>query len=556
MLMWLTLYRTRKVKCDEAKPNCQRCVNTGRKCDGYSSDILSSNRNLEVIQRLSTNIPGSSEEKRGFHFFVRNTATELSGYYDSSFWARLILAASTQEPSLRHAVIAIGALHEDFSQKQLLGSACSARPTLTPNEYGTDFALSQYSKAIAALRRSLSNGKQEPLTALMSCLLFVCFDSLRGWFESAMVHLQSGIRILRDIRKTSKDSNVVEDDIAPLFVRLSLQSIIYVDTRSTTDRKAFARELMDMSAGENVISEQFENLDQARGSLEQAAEGLFRMFYMCESDLPRGLQNAETFENMDKYSAQLHTWNLTFEKFMLAKSPHFTNKEVRGAALLKIHHTTAKIMAGVRPKCDDLRAVAECVNAVEKFMEFIDDFQIVVTLSRSLIAAAEQDAKNGKPPLTFSTDLGIVGPLYYTCVKCPIHNIRTAAMDLLLRCPRREGMWNSIMVAKMIEEYWEIEQRHKAAQDTGEEVDEFGFPIPFNEAVDLIFTDGMRWEWKWKVRPALELFRKLIDEKQDHSMRRSRSSSPGLFSWTDVLQEQSLFGDAYSALDSTLPRLS
>jgi hypothetical protein len=256
---------------------------------------------------------------------------------------------------------------------------------------------------------------------------------------------------------------------------------------------------------------------------------------VCDGDLPLGLQPTETFTLFEKYNAQLYLWNLAFEKFMVAKSRDFSSKQVRGAALLKIHHTTAKIMAGVRPDMNDLSAMAEAVNSAERFMEYIADFQIIINLSRSLIATAEQDAKNGKPSLTFSTDLGVIGPLYYTCVKCPIFPLRTAAMELISRCPRREGMWNSIPVAKMIEEYWEIEARHKAAQETGEEVDEFGFPVPLSDTVDLIFMDGMRWEWKWK----------------DPSLRRSRSSSPG-FIWTDTLQDQSLFGDSYPKL-SGLP---
>ena len=221
---------------------------------------------------------------------------------------------------------------------------------------------------------------------------------------------------------------------------------------------------------------------------------------------------------------------------MLAKNLRFNSKQVRGAALLKIHHITAKIMAGVRPELHDMRSVADCVNAAGNFMEFIDDFQIIINLSRSLIAATEQDAKSGKPSLTFSTDLGLIGPLYYICIKCPIPSIRTAAMDLLHRCPRREGMWNSIPVTKMIEEYWGIEARHKAAQETGEEVDDFGFPVPLSDTVDLIFMDGMRWEWKWK----------------DPSLRRSRSSTPG-FLWTDALRDQSLFADSFPPFESNLP---
>src|ERR1700712_3835315 len=30
--------KARKVKCDEDKPVCRRCLSTGRKCDGYAND--------------------------------------------------------------------------------------------------------------------------------------------------------------------------------------------------------------------------------------------------------------------------------------------------------------------------------------------------------------------------------------------------------------------------------------------------------------------------------------------------------------------------------------
>jgi hypothetical protein len=199
--------------------------------------------------------------------------------------------------------------------------------------------------------------------------------------------------------------------------------------------------------------------------------------------LPVVLQPTESFALFDKYTSQLSLWSLAFEKFMLSKSKDLTSKEVRGAALLKIHHTTAKIMASVRPDMSDMRAVFEAVN-VERFLEYLDDFQIVINLSRPLIAAAEQDEKNGKPPLTFSSDLGLIGPLYYVCINCPMVSIQTTAMELLLRCPRREGMWNSVLVAQMIQQYWELEARQKEAQEMGVEVDEFGFQVPLRDNFD------------------------------------------------------------------------
>ena len=185
-------------------------------------------------------------------------------------------------------------------------------------------------------------------------------------------------------------------------------------------------------------------------------------------------------------------------------------------------------MAGVRPDMSDMRAIAHVVNAVEQFIEYIDYFQIITNLSRSLIAAAEQDAKDGKPPLTFSSDLGLIGPLYYTCVKCTTPSIHKEATELLSRCPRREGMWNSTLVAKVIEDYWEMEARHKAAQEAGGELDEFGFPVPLSETVDLIFKDGTTWEWEWEWK-----------------WKERRKSGPG-FLWTDILQDLSIFQDFHS----------
>jgi hypothetical protein len=92
-----------------------------------------------------------------------------------------------------------------------------------------------------------------------------------------MVHLQSGLRILRDMRMRSGDTDhTLENKIAPLFMRLAMQSIIYVDTRSGPDRKAIAHQLTNVSARETVM------LEEARDALNQAADSLFRVFYTCE----------------------------------------------------------------------------------------------------------------------------------------------------------------------------------------------------------------------------------------------------------------------------------
>ena len=138
-------------------------------------------RSLLCVQNVSICIPGSAEEKRGFNYFLNKTAPELSGYYDSSFWEILLPQASMAEPALRHTIVGIGSLHESFANGRL---------DYSPDSIERSFAIKQYIKAISHLRRSLAAGAQEPLAALMSCILFACFDSIRGYFATAMVSLQ------------------------------------------------------------------------------------------------------------------------------------------------------------------------------------------------------------------------------------------------------------------------------------------------------------------------------------------------------------------------------
>lgn len=291
--------RIRRIKCDEAKPYCNRCTKTGRTCDGYTTSSSSSrsptpDASSLAIQRLCITTPGNTQEKRGLSFFVTNTAAELSGFYDTSFWGELVLQASSSESSLRHAVIAIGSLHEEFSKRRP-GDVDSAGNSPRSPAYERDldskeqiFAINQYTKALTSLRKSLASDNQPPLAALMSCILFVCFDSLRGYYNNAMVHLKSGLRILKDLKNddravSKEEETVINEKVIPIFMRLTLQAIIYIDTISTTERRAFIKELTEIGMMDRVkIPPSFATLEEARMWFNHVVEGLFRSLYMCD----------------------------------------------------------------------------------------------------------------------------------------------------------------------------------------------------------------------------------------------------------------------------------
>lgn len=137
------------------KPDCGKCTSTGRKvgplhlalcpitlqvsslamfeladviqCDGYSmfyedpnppykkcTLVKPNNSAAVVIPNAIFEMRGTYEERRCFEFFLTRTASQLSGFWDSDFWNCLILRATHHQPAIRHAVLALGSLHERF----------------------------------------------------------------------------------------------------------------------------------------------------------------------------------------------------------------------------------------------------------------------------------------------------------------------------------------------------------------------------------------------------------------------------------------------------------
>lgn len=85
------------MKCDETKPECDRCTSTGRKCDGYvdppsrRAAASKSKANEELVLCSSINWEqGNSAERRAVDFFRRRTAPSIAGYFDADFVSTLL----------------------------------------------------------------------------------------------------------------------------------------------------------------------------------------------------------------------------------------------------------------------------------------------------------------------------------------------------------------------------------------------------------------------------------------------------------------------------------
>lgn len=212
--------RKRRVKCDETKPACIRCRNLNLDCAGYQrpKSELAANRLLRLVPKtpilsppaisLTSNASllqqpfSSGRDFQYFRVYCDTTAFNLGVHLDTPIWSHIVLQASEQESYIRDAVTAIGALEMATQERHATSNAlpvykCSeGDPTCTGlqiQHYEAAFQL--YGKAIEGIRKACQEKRQSRRMILIACLLAICFEYFHGNINSAIIHVQHGLRL-------------------------------------------------------------------------------------------------------------------------------------------------------------------------------------------------------------------------------------------------------------------------------------------------------------------------------------------------------------------------
>lgn len=145
----------------------------------------------------------------------------------------------------------------------------------------------------------------------------------------------------------------------------------------------------------------------------------------------------EVFMRKETAIAELRLWYSSFEPMM--KRGHIP--ETVGSLMLMLHFKTAVLTL-----------------ETTLHIKFTDTPEMwdIVDLSRKILTGL----KSGPTP-RFALDVGVVIPLYLVGIKCSATSVRREAIELLLKYPRREGLWDSVVSANVVQWVLEIEGAHE-----------------------------------------------------------------------------------------------
>ncbi|KAF2714102.1 hypothetical protein K504DRAFT_425277 [Pleomassaria siparia CBS 279.74] len=462
--------KIRKVKCDEGRPACQRCILTGRVCDGYgiwggggSSHSNQRGTTGSEFLQLVPQPPTSRTDGKGYlAWFKTRTMIKLPGTYRASnFWSTLLLQASFSEPAVLHAVLALSSVH-----KRETADMDGQRPSnISPDEQ-EKFTLRNYSKAIAAisdLRPHFTlKDRASFWVTLITCVVFVCVEFLRGHFETGQLHLENGLNILGEMQllcnqgdasvRLKHQADSTDDWIVQAFSRLHLQVELF---KYTYEHSCSFRNTIQF----DIPTSEFHSIPDGWHSLERLLNAIF---YLISDGRQRASHDilcpVDVFEYQQYVVRSLEQWLVTWRAFEKARG-NIGEDLKKAFGLLTVCHSMATIMA------------ATCLSPFDEsvFEFYTDGFIDLIKQSIALRvhtshATSQQSIEIKALPghlmdMSHSViDMGWIPPLYFVAVKCRVHRIRMHAVRLLESNSHREGIWDSKTMACVARKVIELEE--------------------------------------------------------------------------------------------------
>ncbi|KAI8957072.1 hypothetical protein F5Y11DRAFT_106034 [Daldinia sp. FL1419] len=457
--------KARKVKCDEAKPVCFRCHSTGRVCEGYGiwggggndygrRPISSNNKSLTSFYTPMLVKAVSKEETRCLEWFTYRSVLKLPGVFSFEFWDRLVFQAASNEPAVLHAVLALSSAHRRE------GLCSDTSPDVAPDEQ-EHFTLEHYTKAITYLQPHFTSRTNRSVrVALITCLMFVIMEYLRGHFKTGYNHLQNGLKLLNEYqaRSSAVDSyslfrepccDSADAWIIQAFIRLDVQAKFQCQGPQFLN---ITQE--DCSSDVPTATLLFQSVNQARQHLDRILSQTFYLSHECRH-LTQPLDKVDPRSLLSKQrrlQAKLDSWYGAFKQsrasLVTGKVSHNTVAHI----ILRIYHMIAEIMVDTCLRPEDQMRYDMHTKAFESIVDQLNYIRNL-SLSPSLASVFHfSDTSNS------ITDLGAIPALYYVAIKCRIRSIRQEALDFLTTTAHKEGIWSSHLAARIITEVIRIEE--------------------------------------------------------------------------------------------------
>ena len=466
-------------------------------------------REMDPLLSYPVTSPATLAESRAVLHFREKTAFALGSHNSvvQDFFHTLVLQVSHSEPCIKHMVVATASLHEGVD--------------LPLSESGPAKILfsQHYSQAVALLTQP--NNPPSLGTILTACLLFISCENFQGSTMAGLLHVQSGLNLLKDWKSTRSRATrcigsadwLIQSRIEPIFERLRDQTSKHRPSR-TVEHSASSAD-PDIMSCSPVVRCSFHDLFVARDKLLEIIQWTLH----CTKSPQKKSYKARIQNELENWETAVtkYTQNLQLQDSV----------EGRTALALRVHHRLISILVET--------SFAASETDFDKFQvgfqRIFEDCDNVIKHRDSGISGAYSE-QAGRMTL-FEYDFGMIPPLFSLACHCRDFGLRRRAIRLLRCLHRSEGLWDSCSAAQIAEDLVTFEEQEgptvlQGCQDVFEQSRigairaqpastqlssvELSFPRPPHESVEDTRVD-------WKPRSTSQIYSRIQWVSSSHYLR-------------------------------------
>lgn len=346
------------------------------------------------------------------HFFVNTIKDmEISASLDTRFWHKAFLGPGQNVAAVRHAIMALGASHWQFTNQD------DSRPSdMDP------FTLRHYNEAISDLLpgRNYEKGQAMDLnTTLTCCILFILIESLRGNTCEAIRHIRSGTELIANHKSSTYLPNNEIAELAAMFHAISCQVGLFSEVRMFTD---ITRYLPPKRKPAMPVAN-IRDLEDAEDVMNSFDDVVNHISWDLDGDWDN--QDSECSKQWESLQQQLQQWDRQFTA--IVKDLKDANKfwqNLERITNLRVQHKLWDVLLG------DQSLDAEACSLL------LDDIDRLW---------------NNSPGPVYGLKTDLTTALFQLYVFCADEAIRLRIIALLRSRRRREILWDSLKLAEFLE---------------------------------------------------------------------------------------------------------
>ncbi|KAH8659277.1 hypothetical protein BGZ60DRAFT_382395, partial [Tricladium varicosporioides] len=395
-------------------------------------------------------------ERWDLEWFKCRTAPKLPGSFISGFWTTLLFQASFSEPAILHAILALSSIHKKSVINVENGVEKKTNIALDESEH---FALRSYVKAIGFLQpHFLTRNRASLRVTLITCVVFIYLELLRGHFQTAQIHFYNGLKILEEMKFLSRETDGIlrfnpclqstDDWILEAFSRLHLQIELF--------KCSFQHPYIALQIAEpQTLYLSFRSINEGWQGIERLLNKVFHLTHQIRQSPELPWNFHKQIEQQGCLRVELARWLVIFEGFRKGQEGRASTDEKKCYQLLSTYHTMASIMVDTCLCPSDEMVFDLHTNKFVLLIEQLATLWRITSVGTSFRSPPKHITDMPKSII----DMGWVPPLFYTAVRCRVHRIRTQAARLLECTSHREGIWDSITALHIVRKVIEVEER-------------------------------------------------------------------------------------------------